>query len=240
MMHYLTSNAYSLIPTATNSLVLILAVATGWALLRRSKCAASLAAAATCVLIVGAIMPVGDWLARPLENRFPQWQTGPHAAPDGIIAIGGESGERITALAELSLRFPQARLVYSGSDESDPEFNGLLKIFARHGGTSQRIILETGSQNTYENAVYSWNLIKPKPDQRWILITFSLHMPRAIGCFRRAGFKVEAYPIDLNTGASPFIAGSPALIRLDAVVREWAALVAYRLMGRTDALLPAP
>jgi uncharacterized SAM-binding protein YcdF (DUF218 family) len=240
MMHYLTSSAYSLIQTATNVLVLILAIATAWALWRRSKCAASLAVMAACALIFAAFMPIGEWLARPLENRFPPWQMGPHAAPDGIIAIGGESGERITALAELSLRFPQARLVYSGTNDSDPEFNELLKIFARHGGMSQRIILETRSQNTYENAVYSRDLIKPKPDQRWILITFSLHMPRAIGCFWRAGFNVEAYPVDLHTEDSPFIAGSPALIRLDAVVREWTALVAYRLIGRTDALLPAP
>ena len=231
LMRYLISNAFSSIPAPTDVLVVIVAITTGWVLLHRSKFAPSLMATVSCVLIAGALMPVGEWLARPLENKFPQWQMGPHAAPDGIIAIGGESGERITALAELSLRFPQARLVYSGSGENSSEFNELLKIFARHGGDPQRITLETRSRNTYENAAYSSELIKPNPEQRWILVTFSLHMPRAVGSFRRAGFRIEAYPVKLGTGNRP-----PVF----AVVKEWMALVAYRVIGRTDALFPTP
>jgi uncharacterized SAM-binding protein YcdF (DUF218 family) len=195
---------------------------------------------AACALIVAAFTPIGDWLACPLETRFPRWQQGQEAAPDGVIVLGGESGERIAALAELSSRFPQARLVYSGTDKNDPEYSELLKIFSLHGGDPKRIILENRSRNTYENAIYSRGLIKPNADQRWILVTFALHMPRAVGSFRRAGFKIEAYPIDLHAEDSPFTAGSQALIRFDAVVKEWTALVAYRLMGRTDALLPAP
>ena len=195
-MHYILLNAYSLTPVATNGLVLVAAIATGWALLRRSKCATVLAAMAACALIVAAFTPIGDWLARPLETRFPQWRQGSHNAADGIIVIGGESGERISALAELSARYPQARLVYSGTDESDPEFTELLKIFSRHGCDPKRITFESRSRNTYENALYSADLIRPNIDQHWVLITFSLHMPRAIGSFRHAGFEIEAYPVD--------------------------------------------
>jgi uncharacterized SAM-binding protein YcdF (DUF218 family) len=136
------------------------------------------------------------------------------------------------------LRFPQARLVYSGPDSNSSDFNELLRIFSRHGGDTKRITLETRSRSTYENAVYTSEMLKPSSDQRWILITFSLHMPRAVGCFRRARFKIEAYPVD--TRESPFVSGTPALIRFDAVMREWTALVVYRLLGKTDALLPAP
>lgn len=239
-MHYLVINACSLTLTATNDLLLIVAIATVWALLRGSKWAVSLAVMAAGALIVAAFMPAGDWLARPLESRFPQWRQDPEAAPNGIIVLGGESGERIAALAELSSRFPEAPLVYSGADKNDPEYNALLTIFSRHGGNPKRIILENRSRNTYENAVYSRNLIKPNADQRWILITFALHMPRAVGAFRRVGFKIEAYPVDLHIEDSPFNPGSPALIRFDSVVKEWTGLVAYRLLDRTDALLPAP
>jgi uncharacterized SAM-binding protein YcdF (DUF218 family) len=236
-MHYLFLNACYLTPAATNGLFLVVAIATGWALLRRSNCATVLAAMAACALIVAAFTPIGDWLARPLETRFSQWRQSPHNTPDGIIVIGGESGERISALAELSSRYPQARLVYSGTDINDSEFSELLKIFFRRGGDPKRITFESRSRNTYENAIYSADLIRPKMGQRWLLVTFSLHMPRAIGTFRHAGFKIEAYPVDPH---SPFIAGSPALIRFDSVVREWTGLLAYRLMGRTDALFPEP
>jgi uncharacterized SAM-binding protein YcdF (DUF218 family) len=180
-----------------------------------------------------------------LGNRFPQWQIGAHAAPDGIIVLGGEAGERITALAELSRRFPQARLVYSGPGERIFAAEELLKTFARLGGDPSRITIETRSRSTFENAVYSRELIKPNLYERWLLVTSAMHMPRAIGSFRHAGFRVEAYPVEFDTGdrshvPPAFSTGSKALSKLDIAMREWIALVAYRLMGRTDALLPAP
>jgi uncharacterized SAM-binding protein YcdF (DUF218 family) len=34
------------------------------------------------------------------------------------------------------------------------------------------------------------------------LVTSAMHMPRAVGVFRKAGFEVDAYPVDyLTTGA---------------------------------------
>ena len=237
-MSFLISNAFFLTPTATNILILVGAVAISRTALRWSKQAAVLAALAACVVIVVAFVPVGDWLARPLETRFPQWREDSHTDPYGIIVLGGESGERITALAALNLRFPRAHLVYSGPGDDNSDFGSLLQIFSRHGGNPGRLTLETHSRNTYENAAYSSAMLKPFPDQSWILITFSLHMARAIGCFRHAGFKVEAYPIEAD--ASPFDPGTPALIRFDAVVREWTAIFVYRLLGKTDALLPGP
>jgi DUF218 domain len=44
-----------------------------------------------------------------------------------------------------------------------------------------RIRLETRSNNTYENALYSAEMIKPKRSERWLLVTAASHMPRAIG-----------------------------------------------------------
>ena len=70
-------------------------------------------------------------------------------------------------------------------------------------------------------------------------------MPRAVGCFRQAGFPVTAYPVDFRTrGRSDlwrsFTFASEGLRRLDTATREWAGLVGYRLAGRTDALFPGP
>jgi uncharacterized SAM-binding protein YcdF (DUF218 family) len=108
----------------------------------------------------------------------------------------------------------------------------------------QRVLLEDRSRNTYENALFTRELVKPKPGQRWLLVTSAWHMPRAVGCFRRVGFPVEAYPVDWHTwprlhwSLSRSFGGG--LAGLDTAVHEWLGLLAYRVTGRTSALFPAP
>ena len=243
-MFYLVSKAIWLIAAPTNALILIAAAASLLAVLRPSKCAGWLAAVGAIVLLIGGFTPVGHWLSLPLENRFPQWEIGSRPNVDGIIVLGGELGERITVFAELARDFPQARLVYSGPGD-DHMAEALLSIFARLGGDRERVTMERRSRNTFENAVYSKELIKPNPNERWLLVTNPLHMPRAIGCFRRVGFEVEGYPIHYPTGDTSFLqtllgVGSGALAQLDAAMKEWIGLVVYRLTDKTNQLFPVP
>jgi uncharacterized SAM-binding protein YcdF (DUF218 family) len=243
-MFYVLSKVFWLLAAPTAALILLTGASTFWAAIRRSKTGAWLAALGACGLIIGGFTPVSTWLLRPLENRFPQWETGPQPAPDGIIVLSGESGERITVLAELIRRFPQARLVYSGIEgiSQGPE---LLTKFARLGGDPARITLEPQSRNTAENASYSAQLINPGPTERWLLVTSAFHMPRAMGCFRRAGFRIEPYPMQFKTARGPqsfleSINASEALKRLDIAAKEWVGLTVYRIMGWTDAWFPGP
>ena len=93
--------------------------------------------------------------------------------------------------------------------------------------------------------MFTHELVKPQPGERWLLVTSAFHMPRAVGCFRAAGFDVIAYASDYRTRGTAdrgrgFYAVSAGLRRLDIVTREWVGLVVYRLTGRTAHLLPAP
>ena len=54
------------------------------------------------------------------------------------------------------------------------------------------------AQHPRERA-FSAALVQPKPGERWLLVTSAWHMPRAIGCFRQAGFTVDAFPVDYRT-----------------------------------------
>jgi uncharacterized SAM-binding protein YcdF (DUF218 family) len=158
--------------------------------------------------------------------------------------LGGEVGERIVILAALAQDFPKARLVYSGPG-GDSDAEDLLAKFARLGGNRARITMEIRSQNTFENAAYTKELIQPNAHERWLLVTAPLHMPRAIGCFRRVGFKVEAYPTQYQTRERGYLQtafglGSHALARLDAAMKEWIGLLVYWLTDRTSELFPAP
>jgi uncharacterized SAM-binding protein YcdF (DUF218 family) len=75
-------------------------------------------------------------------------------------------------------------------------------------------------------------------------VTSAFHMPRSVGVFRRAGWEVEAYPVDYRTAgyARPSILGSFAekLRGVNTAWREWLGLFAYRVLGKTNELFPGP
>jgi uncharacterized SAM-binding protein YcdF (DUF218 family) len=110
------------------------------------------------------------------------------------------------------------------------------------GVAPDRVLVEDRSRNTYENAVMSHDLVQPKAGETWLLLTSAWHMPRAVGCFRHTGWEVLPYPVDYRTEARPRLELllAPHLELLDLAAKEWVGLAAYRLLGRIDALFPAP
>jgi uncharacterized SAM-binding protein YcdF (DUF218 family) len=238
-MTYYVSKVFWLLAAPTSALILISGSAAVWAVLGNSKYGAWLAAAAACGLIIGALTPIGLALTVPLEFRFAPSDS--RAPPDGIILLGGTGLKGVAAMAAFSQDYSKARLIFSGYRNNPSSF----KIFAQLGGDPARIIyIEPRPRTTSEDALYAAALLKPKPSERWMLVTSALHMPRAVGCFRIAGFQVEPYPVEFTTAQSHpfagFTPGSAALVHLDTTAKEWIGLIAYRLMGQTDALFPGP
>ncbi len=220
-----------------------------------------LVAGLTVSLIGLAILPIGDWLARPLEQRFPTLSLPAHV--DGIIALGGAidptmsrlrrvtaingAAERLTIFATLVRQFPSARAIYTGGSGSvlspdDREAPEARRLLAALGVPVERILFEPDSRNTVENASYSRALAKPQASEIWLLITSAWHMPRAVGVFRQVGWEVVPVPVDYRTVPNvPWLhfdlAGNLGLLTL--AVKEWVGLIAYRLLDRTNALFPA-
>ena len=218
------------------------------------------------LLIIGGLSPLGDMLIAPLENRFPRTDI-TRGSITGIVVLGGaedgraaaaprelaglnEAAERYTEAAVLARRLPNARLVFTGGSgalfsKEPPESDTAARLFEALGIAKDRIALESASRDTYENALFTTRLIKPAAGERWLLVTSAWHMPRAIGCFRRVGFPVEAWPVDFRTSLEfqPWrfhSAITEGWRRIDFVAREYAGLVAYYLSGRTSELLPTP
>jgi uncharacterized SAM-binding protein YcdF (DUF218 family) len=224
-----------------------------------------LVATAVVLFAIAGLSPFGNALILPLEQRFPAWDAA-RGAPDGIVVLGGavetlisqargdvalnEAADRMTAVADLARRYPNARIVFSGGSghliyggPSEAELAG--RLFASFGIAKDRMTLEGKSRDTAENARFTRTLVQPKVGERWLVVTSAHHMPRAIGTFRAAGFPVEAYPVDYRTrGAAdllrPFSNVGDGLRRTDTAAREWVGLVVYRLTGRTTELFPAP
>ena len=114
-----------------------------------------------------------------------------------------EAAERIIAAVELYHRYPTVRIVFSGGNAvfgGPPKSEFAIRFLKNLDLPHDRIELDSRSRNTRENAVNTMQLVRPKPGERWLLITSAYHMPRAIGLFRQAGFPVEAYPVDWQTG----------------------------------------
>lgn len=220
----------------------------------------------TLVLLgLGAFSPLGNLLLYPLESRFPAWDPS-RGAPDGIIVLGGSvdtnlsgahrtpvvahAADRLFAPAELARRYPNARIVFTGgsanlmsSEAKEADYSA--PILENLGIAKERLILERDSRNTWENAIFTKALVKPKAGERWLLVTSAFHMPRSMGIFRAAGFDVEAYPVDWRMGGRDDLfsftnMAADGLRRTEVAVREWIGLVAYRLMGRIGELLPGP
>ncbi len=251
--------------TRPSNVLFVLAVA-GIVLMatRYARAGRRLTVASVLLLVALGLSPLGGTLLRVLENRFPAWDPA-RGAPDGIVVLGGavnpdiseargtvalgSEAERMTEIAALARRYPNARIVYTGGSArilgGPREADYAMQLWESFGIARTRILVERESRNTEENARFTRALVAPKPGERWLLVTSSYHMPRAVGVFRKAGFEVEPYPVDwVSTGRSriPGLAASVAwgLGAIDAAAHEWVGLLAYRLTGRTSELFPAP
>lgn len=214
-------------------------------------------------LAVVTILPISSWAIAPLENRFPQ-PTLPEQI-DGIVVLGGsvnptitesrhqisvpEASERLFEAVSLARRYPKARIIVSGGEagivpKGFSEANVMRNVLIEAGVDPARIETESTSRNTYENAVNTRQLAQPKSDEKWLLVTSSWHMPRAVGCFRNVGWAVLPYPVDYRTTRNIGLLANFVMVkefwRLDLAAKEWIGLFVYRLLGRTNEFFPGP
>ena len=117
-------------------------------------------------------------------------------------------------------------------------------VFALFSVDANRILYEDQSRNTAENARLSRELAIPQDGENWVLITSAFHMPRSVGAFRKAGWKIIAYPVDFGTtgtqGVTPTFDFRGGLGRLSRALHECLGLLFYWLTDRTDSLFPGP
>jgi uncharacterized SAM-binding protein YcdF (DUF218 family) len=218
----------------------------------------------TIGLFLGGFTPLSTIILLPLDQRFPPFSEN-GISPTGVIVLGGgfevdlseihdqfvgnDADERQIYMADLARRFPESRIIFSGGGTVPGASINEADVIARYAEVlslpRSRLILDNRSRNTYENARFTADLVKPKPAERWILVTSAWHMPRAVGCFRKFGFTVVPFPVDYRTGRwhSRLGFGTPVserLTLLDMAVKEWIGLAAYRIAGNTSDWLPGP
>lgn len=229
---------------------------------RRRRLGFTLSVFGLFILLSLSFLPVGDWLLQPLEDNATRASSQMPQSIDGIILLGGEenphdftgnskdtqprgASSRYQAFVDLALSYPDARLVFTGGSNALVRENGgrseadiARDVLTSLNVPQERMSYENASRNTYENAVLTAQLIKPRPEQNWLLVTSAWHMPRALAVFRKAGWRV--YPAPAARLSRVF---SPVRLRLDIraqldktnyALHEYYGIVAYTLMGRMN------
>lgn len=248
-------------PLSLAFLLLAIGILAGLANRRRIGTGASLAAA--LVLFVTLFTTTGAVLLQKLEDRFARADL-PAGGPGCIITLGGgfeseivaarggfemtQAGDRFIETLRLARDFPQARILVSGGDGSlsgTYEGDAIVaeRFFSAFGIPAERLIRETESRDTFENAANTETLLASNGLKDCLLVTSAFHMPRSMGLFRKRGLEVLPWPTDYRTTGKAglgldFTQPSANTQLMSTAVREWTGLLFYYAAGRTQALLP--
>ena len=248
-------------------ILLILSVLLMWTRWRRPG--VWLASLVTIALLALAVLPLGHWALEPLAGRFSYFDPGskPAAEPvDGIIlllgaainlkisrqvghAVPGHAAGRLVEFLRLAKAYPGARLLITGGnvagDGRGPSEAALIADYLISRGISAaRLMIDERSRDTYDNAVMGRQLARPRDGARWLLVTSTWHMPRAMGVFRAQGWPVVAAPPfrpeARDTAFQLRFNLRRGLNSLGVALHEYLGLAAYRAKGRTATLWPGP
>lgn len=232
---------------------------------RQLRLAAASLSLALIILFLTLYTTLGSVLLQTLEARFPRPERDP-AQLGCMIVLGGafetevttarggvdlnQAADRFVEGLRLAMRYPEARILVSGGDGSlsgvlEGDAAASIRFFEAFGISRDRLIAETSSRNTDENAQNSRDLLSSNGLDDCLLITSAFHMPRSVGLFRKAGVEVTPWPVDYRTAGNlsfAFDFTQPTLNaqQMSTAAREWVGLAAYRALGRIDAVFPAP
>ena len=174
-------------------------------------------------LLATAILPLGNWLLYPLNNQFAPFLSS-SAKIDGIIllaggvvdlkisqqmghAVPGKASDRLVEFIRLAKAYPKAQLLICGgtaekgrnaNQTEQPEATLIAEYLINSGLHGTRILVEDRSLDTFENALFGYQLARPRVGQKWLLVTSSWHMPRALASLRAQDWPGIAAPSGYN------------------------------------------
>ena len=148
---------------------------------------------------------------------------------------------RATSALRIADVEPQLRLIAAGGAiASITEADMIANYWNAMGTDNQRIVRESSSSNTRENAINVAQLLTDENVQGPVrLLTSAVHMPRALLSFRLAMSEQghDVCPVSVDQQAIPdvplwaLIPQTTALVKFDKWMHEIIALAVYRLRG---------
>ena len=186
------------------------------------------------VCIVGTLLiswPPLDWvLSRPLEARYPI-RPFPAQPTQAIVVLSagvkppvyerpyalmdGDTFGRVGYAAWLYKNWRPVPVLASGglpARGGTVPFSDAMRDFLQKAGVPANMIwTEDRSRSTYENALYSAEILRKHGISKIALAVEAQSMPRAAACFRKLGFQVVPAPSDFRELGPIFRRGAPEL-----------------------------
>jgi uncharacterized SAM-binding protein YcdF (DUF218 family) len=203
--------------------------------------------------------------ARSLEWRYLPLNPVPQA--DAIVVLGGATeseqyprptvevnaaGDRVLYAAKLYKEGKAPVILLSGgsitwmSGRSSTPASEMAQVLELIGISGDAVWLQPKSQNTYEDALFSSQMLKEKGITRVLLVTSAMHMPRSVALFQHDGIEVIPAPTDYtvtepgmaNAGSFSLesflvnlLPNTSSLSLTTNVLKEYFGLIIYGLRG---------
>lgn len=165
------------------------------------------------------------------------------AQPAGVVSFS-RSGNRLTGMLTLFKTGKVRKILLTGGSgrligQEQPEAPIAKWYLQQAGVPDSAILVEDRSRNTWENAVFSRQLLDSiAPQRRCLLVTSAWHLRRAKGCFDRAGLPCDVFGTDFFTVqdlGNPYNWLEPdwqAVMKWEYLIKEWMGWLVYRLSGK--------
>ena len=210
-----------------------------------------------------------SWVSEALERSL-EWRNLPPAempTADAIVVLGGGTdpaawprtavevngaGDRVLQAARLYRAGKAPVLLLTGGEiewlnasASNPA-RQMAELLEFMGVPRGAMLLEEQSRNTYENALFSQEILSEINAKSIILVTSAMHMPRARGLFEKLGFEVIPAPVDFSIVEQPSstdpswqaflmrLSPLPSASNLNATtnaIKEYLGILIYSLRG---------
>ena len=124
---------------------------------------------------------------------------------DGEGTLCASPANRLLTAVRLQKRLNLPILLSGGQVYSDTGAEAMIagRILQSLGVPENKILLETKSVNTTQNAIFSAEILREKKFIKPIIVTSAFHMNRAVLNFRQQGFEVIACPTDFLVPRNP-------------------------------------
>lgn len=173
------------------------------------------------------VMGSGSYMTR-------DWDDNAYSMPD----FGGAS-RVLEAVRVFRLAHPEV-IVSSGgkvdpNDRHDATAIVIRDALIQLGVPGERIVLQTASRNTYEEAVDDTKLLRSLNVDHVIVVTSDFHMRRTLGAFRAAGLTpipaIARFPYELETWSRTWLPGDLGLAYSSLLVHEVIGIAYYAARG---------
>ena len=191
------------------------------------------------------------------ENTYPSRPVAEYPMRDAIVVLGGSmaqtkfpryqpeetSGARVLMAWRLFHAGKAAVILCSGGapyigiyGKERTEADDIAELLGEWGVPSEKVIRESESRTTLENALNTAKILLPQKKNKILLVTTAMHLKRAAGLYRRAGFDVVAVPSTWYQGEGihfdDLFPDVGVLYGNSLWLKEVAGLVFFRLLGK--------